>query len=128
MPLTKASRAWMVRACFWVFGSAALLLGIIGVFLPLLPTTPFILLSAACFARASPRVEAWLLNHKTFGPVIADWRDRRAIPVKGKVAACLGMSISFGLFLAFSHPAPWLIALVFISLTSIAAYVVSRPH
>ena len=68
-------------------GGAALATGIIGIFLPLLPTTPFVLLAAFCFARGSPRWEAWLLAHPRWGPMVRDWRDHRAIPWRAKLLA-----------------------------------------
>ncbi|MDO5059604.1 MAG: YbaN family protein, partial [Neisseria sp.] len=63
----------MARPIFWLFGAIAFSLGVIGIFLPVLPTTPFILLAAACWAKASPRFHQWLLNHRYFGPMVADW-------------------------------------------------------
>lgn len=80
-----------MRPLWFTLGSASLALGIVGVFLPLLPTTPFVLLAAFFFARSSPAVHDWLLTHKTFGPAIRDWRDNRAISRRGKTAAALAM-------------------------------------
>ncbi len=72
----------------WLTGGAlALAAGVVGVFLPLLPTTPFVLLAAFCFARGSPRWEAWLLAHAHFGPLVRDWRERHAIPLRAKQLA-----------------------------------------
>lgn len=119
--------AWLVRSFFGCAGAVALTLGIIGIFLPLLPTTPFILLSAACFARASPRVEQWLVSHKRFGPTILAWRERGAIPVRAKLAACFGMAAGFGIFLLVSSPPSWLIGGVFAVLCCVAIYIVTRP-
>ena len=70
-------------------GWASLALGIVGIFLPLLPTTPFVLLSAGCFAKSSPKARAWLENHKQLGPVITDWEERGAIAKKAKMKATL---------------------------------------
>lgn len=78
-------------------------LGVLGVFLPVLPTTPFMLLAAACFARSSPRFHAWLLNHRLFGPLIREWQEHRSIPKRtkyyaiGMMVLTLGSSIAFGL-------------------------------
>lgn len=60
-------------------------LGIIGIFLPLLPTTPFLLLAAACFFRSSPRLYQWLLRHKHLGPYVRNFREHKAIPLRAKI-------------------------------------------
>ncbi len=68
-------------------GVLSLALGIAGIFLPILPTTPFLLLTAFCFSKGSPRLHAWLLNHKQFGPVIVDWQTRHVIRLPVKILA-----------------------------------------
>jgi uncharacterized membrane protein YbaN (DUF454 family) len=60
-------------------------LGVLGIFLPLLPTTPFLLLAAWCFVRSSPKLYAWLLDHKWFGSYIRHYREHRAIPLRAKI-------------------------------------------
>jgi uncharacterized membrane protein YbaN (DUF454 family) len=98
-----------MRIVFLVSGWLALILGAIGIVLPILPTVPFVILAAFCFARSSPWLEAWLVNHPQFGGHIAAWRTRGAISRKGKVAAlaAFGMSLVAGLLFA---PWPWLLA------------------
>ena len=64
-----------------ILGTVSLALGIIGIFLPLLPTTPFLLLTAALYFRGSPRLYQWLLNHKCLGPYIRSFRENKAIPL-----------------------------------------------
>jgi uncharacterized membrane protein YbaN (DUF454 family) len=86
-------RARWLRAGWLAAGALALLTGIVGSFLPLLPTTPFVLLAAFCFARGSPRWEAWLLAHAHFGPLVRDWRERRAIPLRAKWLAWTMMAL-----------------------------------
>jgi uncharacterized protein len=83
-----------LRLLWLLAGWLALLLGMLGIFLPLLPTTPFVLLAAWCFARGSARCEAWLLNHRRFGPLVRDWRERRAVPLRAKQLAVLTMALS----------------------------------
>ena len=70
-----------------ILGTVSLALGIIGIFLPLLPTTPFLLLTAALYFRGSPRLYQWLLNHKCLGPYIRNFRENRAIPLRAKVVS-----------------------------------------
>ena len=70
-------------------------LGVIGVFLPLLPTTPFLLVSAACFAKSSDKWHQWLLSNRVFGPLIKDWQERKCISFSTKVIA-ISLVILFG--------------------------------
>ncbi|NEY91326.1 YbaN family protein [Tabrizicola oligotrophica] len=84
----------------WIsLGLLALALGTAGLALPLLPTTPFMLLAAAAFAKSSPRLHDWLLGHRVFGPTIRDWRDYRAISPKAKRMALTAMTAALGLSL-----------------------------
>ncbi|BEV47023.1 YbaN family protein [Afipia carboxidovorans] len=116
-----------MRRVYLVLGLICVALGFIGVFLPVLPTTPFLILAAACFARSSPRLENWLLSHPHFGPMLRDWRERGAIPRKAKLMALAGTSIGFLAFWAGSNPGPLLMAGVAILMLSGLAYVFSRP-
>jgi hypothetical protein len=83
-----------------LLGFVFVALGLIGVYLPLLPTTPFLLLAAACFARSSERCHQWLLNNPTFGPIIRDWQDRRCISRTSKTIA-LASNVIFGGYAVF---------------------------
>ena len=88
---------WTIRTrrVLWlVAGSLALLFGIIGIFLPLLPTTPFVLLAAFCFSRGSERWERWLVQHPRFGPMVQNWREHRAVPLRAKQLATGTMALS----------------------------------
>jgi uncharacterized membrane protein YbaN (DUF454 family) len=66
-------------------GSLSLLMGVLGIFLPVLPTTPFLLLSAALYMRSSSRLYDWLLSHKYLGPYIKNFRENKAIPLRVKI-------------------------------------------
>ena len=74
-----------VRTFLIILGGLSLLLGLLGIFVPLLPTTPFLLLAAALWVRSSPRLYAWLLSHRRLGPYIRNFRENRAIPLRAKV-------------------------------------------
>lgn len=76
-----------MKILFIVLGSLSLGLGILGIILPLLPTTPFLLLSATLFMHSSPRLYDWLLNHKYFGVYIRNYRENKVIPLKVKVVS-----------------------------------------
>ncbi len=80
-----------LRPIWIIVGLAALGLAIAGAFLPLLPTTPFLLVAAFAFARSSPRMHDWLLNHRYFGPMIENWRQHGAISRRAKFAAAGAM-------------------------------------
>lgn len=84
----------MIRLGYLVLGFLSLLLGGLGAFVPLLPTVPFIILAAFCFARSNPALERWLLANKRFGPHLVAWRTRGAISPTGKRAAVLAFAIS----------------------------------
>lgn len=86
----------LVRAACIAAGVVALALGLIGIFLPVLPTTPFILLAAACFARGSRRLHDALLAHRIAGPIIREWQEHRSMPPGIKPWAYLLMALSFG--------------------------------
>jgi uncharacterized protein len=99
-------RRWQ-RAAWATCGGASLACGFVGIFLPLLPTVPFVILAAFCFSRGSTRVERWMLDHPHLGPPIADWRRERAVPLRAKQFATVAMTTS-ALLSAFWLPAPWL--------------------
>ena len=81
------------RWAYLTAGFIALGLGILGIPLPLLPTTPFLLLAAVCFARGSERWHQWLISHKTFGPPIHAWQEHRAVPRRVKWIATLSVVV-----------------------------------
>lgn len=87
----------LVRQVLLVVGWLAVVLGVIGIFLPVLPTTPFLLLAAACFVRSSRRVYLWLVEHPRLGPWLLDYLEGNGIPLKGKIYTLLTMWTSIGI-------------------------------
>ena len=83
------------RTLYKVTGFTLVGLGVVGIFLPLLPTTPLLLLAAACFSRSSERWHRWLLNHHTFGPIIRNWHENKCIPRRAKLISIV-MVVLFG--------------------------------
>lgn len=94
MSSRPSSGPWRRRA-FLVIGSVALAIGVVGIFVPLLPTTPLVILASACYLRGSERAHRWLLGHRWFGPVIAEWRETRSVPAAAKWIAVVQIAVSF---------------------------------
>lgn len=117
----------MRRSTFIVLGFTSVTVGVIGAFLPILPSTIFFILAAACFARSSPKLEKRILDHPVFGPPVISWRDHGAIPSRAKMYAVGGMIFGYIIFFWTTAPAPWLAVLVAAGIASCAIYVMSRP-
>lgn len=86
----------MKKNIFILIGSISLVLGIIGIMVPLLPTTPFLLLSAYLFSKSSERLHNFILNNKVFGQYIRDYQEKKGITLKNKISALLLLFISIG--------------------------------
>lgn len=101
----RKHRSFTVRVVLVALGTLFLVVGVIGIFTPLLPTTPFILLAAACYARASTRFYGWLTRSATFGPMISEWRRHRSIRYRTKMVAIATMAVTLSVsILLFVRP------------------------
>lgn len=126
-PRPMPRRMRLVRLGWIALGWFFTGLGVIGALLPVMPTTIFLILAAACFARGSPRLERWLLDHPRFGPTLVAWRRDGAIGRRAKGMACCGIAFGFGTFLIGARPGMGLAALVGALMTACAAYILTRP-
>jgi uncharacterized protein len=123
----KSQRDCLNRASYLLLAWVFLGLGILGAFLPLLPTTVFIILAAWAFAKSSPEREAWLLNHPSFGPPLRNWRKYRAISARAKTMACCLIALS-GLFSVWAlHEKPLLLAITLVCLAAVVFYIYRLP-
>ncbi|TWA82484.1 hypothetical protein FBZ83_107172 [Azospirillum brasilense] len=116
-----------LRRRMWLaLGYAAVGLGIAGTVLPLLPTTPFLLLAAGAFAKSSPALRDRLYRDPRFGPLLRDWQSEGAIPRKAKAAALIGMGVSWAI-VALTASRPLVPILAGTCMAAVAAYIVTRP-
>lgn len=117
----------VIKRTIWkALGALCLATGLVGIIVPLLPTTPFLLLSAYCFQRGSERWHNWLVNHPRFGPPIRDWRQHGVISRRAKrnamiaLVAVLAISIALGVRL-------WVLGVQFLALCAVATFILTRP-
>ncbi|MBD8556681.1 YbaN family protein [Rhizobium sp. CFBP 8762] len=116
-----------MRLFYLAAGWAMVVLGVVGIFLPLLPTTPFLLAAAWFFSRGSPVLERWLLNHKTLGPPLQDWRARGAISRRAKMTAIAMIIASYCLLLFYVQPSTIVLVVVGITLMGSSTFILTRP-
>jgi uncharacterized membrane protein YbaN (DUF454 family) len=118
----------IVRASLFIAGTFLLALGAIGIFLPILPTTPFLLLSAACYLRSSERMHKWLLNNRWFGKYIRNYQEGKGIPLKTKILAMtvLWVAILYSAFIVLDEILIVQIALLAIAL-GVSVHLVRLP-
>ncbi len=121
-PVTGAARMVYLGLGWLFFG-----LGVLGAFLPVLPTTPFMILALWAFSNSSKKLRAWLYNHRIFGPSLQRWQEHGVIPVRAKMASIGAMSMSLGYLVFFSGLAwPWLLGTA--ALMAYGAYfVLTKP-
>lgn len=117
----------MIRGLWIAGGFVALALGALGAVLPLLPTTPFVLLAAFCFMRGSKRLHGWLSRHAYFGPIIGDWEASGAIAPRYKRVAVATIVLTFGISVALGL-APWILLAQGLVLAGAATFILTRPN
>ena len=122
----KKTLTHAARVTWLLVGLIALALGFIGIFLPLLPTTPFILLAAFAFANSSERLHTWLVNHNVFGRMIENWQRYGAISTPAKIAAAVSMIGVLVLSMILGAPG-WIIVIQAVVLSASCYFVLSRP-
>ena len=115
-----------MRIIWLIFGLIALGLGCLGVVLPLLPTVPFILLAAFCFAKSSNRLHGWLLSHPLFGKMIQDWRQSGAISTKAKKMATISIALVFAISV-ITGVKPLILTIQVTVLGCVLAFIWTRP-
>ena len=114
-----------MRTTYLLIGHASMALGFVGIFVPLLPTTPFVLLAAACYSRGSDRFHTWLHEHPRFSPMIHSWRDHRAIGMRSKIIAVLMVGASV-IWSAIKLEFPWNVVAILIG-AAVTTFLLSRP-
>ncbi len=128
-PKTNQSNSPTVRWMFVTLGWIFFVLGIIGVLLPVMPTAPFILLAAGCWARSSKRFHFWLINHKYFGKFVRDWEKNHAVPLYAKCLATIMMTIStVMLFYRLPTDMIWVAWLLAMVCSGVAIYLFRLPN
>ena len=117
----------LARPFYLALGLGFVALGFVGAFLPLLPTVPFLILAAGCFARSNERLNRWLREHPRFGPMIAEWEAHRVIPPRAKLISTTAMagSLAWMIWGVGVSTIAWVSA--GLVLGACAAYVLTRP-
>ena len=121
-------RSKFVKGLYFSLGTLSLTLGIIGIVLPILPTTPFLLLAAFCYARSSKRVHEWLLNNRILGPYIKNYLEGKGMPIKVKIftISLLWITISISAFLIIKID--WVkVVLILIAIAVTVHIILIRP-
>jgi uncharacterized membrane protein YbaN (DUF454 family) len=122
-PVSSGPLRWLLLGTGFAFVGLAGL----GAVLPVLPTVPFLLVAAACFARSSARFYHWLLANRVFGPMIRDWRETRSIPLRAKVSAIALVALVGGSSVLFYVANPWVKLGVGVFLLGLIGFLVSIP-
>lgn len=114
-----------MKILYIVLGSISLALGILGIFLPLLPTTPFLLLTATLYFKGSPRLYNWLLKHRYFGRIIHNFRENKAIPLRAKIISLVLMWGTMSYCILFLIPFLWVKILMALIAAGVSYHILS---
>lgn len=109
-----------------VLGHAFVVIGMLGILLPIVPTTPFLLCACACYARGSPRHHKWIHNNRYMGPILHDWETTRSIPMYAKVMATAVLISSFCWVIVSDHSIPTIVVFG-ILFTIVSVWILTRP-
>ena len=115
-----------MRRLYSCFGYGCIALALLGLMLPLLPTTPFLLLALWCFARSAPERVEWLYDHPKFGALLSNWRDEGAIPLSAKVAAVGSLGLSYAV-IVWTTDSDLVRLIAAFAMAGVALYVITRP-
>jgi uncharacterized membrane protein YbaN (DUF454 family) len=125
-PTLARGRTTAVRPLWVSLGCASVVCAVAGIVLPLVPTTPFLLLAAYAFAKGSPRLHDWLVRHPRFGPPIADWRRDGSISRTAKFMGIAAMLAALALTWGLAFPAG-VVAIQAVVLSAVSAFLLTRP-
>ena len=121
------ARSGLMRMLFFTAGTISLILGAIGVLIPILPTTPFLLLSAACYLRSSTRMYQWLFNNRIFGEYLSNYRDGKGITLNTKIFALTLLWVTI-LYSALFIIVLWVVQLaLFIIAIAVSVHIILLP-
>lgn len=115
---------WLLLITGWV----ALILGLVGIPLPVLPTTPFLLLAAACFLRSSPRFHQWLVNHRLLGSYLRFYLDGRGLPRRAKVGTITVLWLTMTPTAVLIVPWRWFSVLLILVAAAVSIYIARLPE
>lgn len=117
----------MYKPLYILFGYTAAILGLIGAFLPVLPTTPFLILAAYFFSKSSPKLHSWILSIKYFGPLVKEWEDYGVIRFKAKVWCTIIIVGVLGATIIYADIPLWVQIVQMVIMILVVSFVWSRP-
>ena len=126
-PPKQVSKNKLVRSLFFVAGTITLALGAVGAVFPILPTTPFLLISLACYVRSSERMSHWLLNNKYFGTYLKNYKEGKGIPLKTKLFAITVLWTTIGVSALFLVPILVVQIILLVVATAVTVHLIKIP-